>query len=89
LSNLPALHIEVDVSFEDDLHPVFEVDSPVSVSALPDHAGEVVFAIGEGEVDGCVPLAHIYYPAHTADAVETRCGVGDLVDPVVQVSDRE
>jgi hypothetical protein len=48
-----------------------------------------VFAVGEGEVDGCVPLARIYYLAHTADAVETCCRVDDLVDPVVQLSDRE
>ena len=48
-----------------------------------------MFAVGEGKVDGCIPLARIYYLAHTADAVETRCGVDDLVGPVVQLSDRE
>ena len=48
-----------------------------------------MFAVGEGEVDGRVPLVRIYYLAHTADAVETRCGVDDLVNTVVQLSDRE
>jgi hypothetical protein len=76
----------IDIAFEDDLGPVFELDVHLPVAVRPDHTGRLGVAVSEGEIERRTVLIEIRDLSITADILDLRRLFDERCNPLVQIT---